>query len=128
VKGLTGAQAVARLERRGGEVWVFRRGYGSQVVFSCVGREEGHAIVAIADVAESQRAVRDRRLVIRSDADRVALEHEMETARDEANARLERVEYLYVLVQTSSTRTPATGRSVACSSSDPLPWASSLAS
>jgi hypothetical protein len=114
VNGLTGAQAVARLERRGGEVSVFRRGYGSQVVFTCVGRDQGHAIVAITDVTESRRVVRDRRLVIRSDTDRAALEHEMETARDEANAHLERVEYSYILVHRDILDTDAGYGQIGC--------------
>jgi hypothetical protein len=114
VNGLTGAQAVARLERRGGEVWVFRRGYGSQVVFTCVGRDQGHAIVAITDVTESRRVVRDRRLIIHSDADRATLEHEMETARDEANARLERVEYSYILVHRDILDTDAGYGQIGC--------------
>jgi hypothetical protein len=98
VSSLTPTEAVARLERRGGQVWVFRRGYGAQAEFDCIDREGGHAVVVGKSRPNAPERYGPRRFVLASDADRTRLAQDMEIARDRANADLERVEYRYELV------------------------------
>ncbi len=97
MKGLTGAKAVERLQRRGGEVWVFRSDYGSQVKFRCIEREYGNAVVVGKSEPASEIPYRTRRFVLADEASRAALATEIERVRDLANASLERVESRYEL-------------------------------
>jgi hypothetical protein len=84
---LDGARAVARLERRGGEVWVFRRGHGSKGTFRCTGREEdGAAIVVGSGSAGATSVDGEGRWVLRTDLDRRSLAGAMEATRDRLNA------------------------------------------
>jgi hypothetical protein len=98
VRGLTGSGAVARLERRGGQVWVFRKGYGSQAEFDCIAREDGHAVVVGNSKPGAPERYGPHRFVLQSEADRARLAHEMDRVLDVANTGLERVEYRYELV------------------------------
>jgi hypothetical protein len=98
VSSLTSAEAVARLERRGGQVWVFRRGEGAQAEFDCIDREGGHAVVVGKSRPNAPERYGPRRFVLGSDEDRTRLARDMELALDRANAGLERVEYRYELV------------------------------
>lgn len=94
--GLTGEEAVARLEQRGGQVWVFRQGYGSTYTFH-YSRADGAVAVSVRREGEAVgRRPKDR--VLRADADRTALAGDMEAVRDAANALLEDgVAHRYVL-------------------------------
>jgi hypothetical protein len=98
VRSLTASEAVARLDRRGGQIWVFRRGYGAQAEFDCIDREGGHAVVVGKSRPNAPERYGPRRFVLGSDEDRARLVRDMELARDRANAGLERVEYRYELV------------------------------
>ena len=113
MKGLTGAQAVERLERRGGQVAVFRRGHGIKRVFDVVGRDEGRAVVAGRSPDSAPPSANSGR-VIASDSDRAALARELENARDEANARLEGEQWRYVLVHRDILQTDAGYAQVGC--------------
>ena len=81
MNGLTGAQAVELLERRGGQVAVFRRGTGTSFVFDCVGRDQGRAVVA----PHSPDSAPGGRRILASDSDRAALAREMEDELDRVN-------------------------------------------
>jgi hypothetical protein len=98
MSGLTGSQAVARLERRGGQVWVFRRGYGSQVQFDCIDREDGDAVVVGKSTPGASHKYGPRRFLLHTQEDRQTLAGEMDRLQEVANADLERVEYRYELV------------------------------
>jgi hypothetical protein len=98
MSGLTGSQAVARLERRGGQVWVFRRGYGSQVQFDCIDREDGDAVVVGKSMPGAPHKYGPRRFLLHTQEDRQTLAGEMDRLQEVANADLERVEYRYELV------------------------------
>ena len=97
MSSLTPTEAVARLQRRGGQVWVFRRGYGAQAEFDCIDREGGHAVVVGKSRPNAPERYGPRRFVLGSDEDRARLARDMELARDRANAGLERVESRYEL-------------------------------
>ena len=95
--GLTGEEAVARLEQRGGQVWVFRRGYGSVYTFHFA-RADGAVAVSVRQEAGAV-GQRPKDRVLRADADRTALARDMEAVRDAANASLaDGVADRYVLV------------------------------
>jgi hypothetical protein len=96
MRGLSGEEAVARLERRGGQVWVFRQGYGSAYSFLST-RADGVLAVAVRrEGGAVGRRPKDRE--VRTDADRTALARDMEAVRDAANAPLaEGVAHRYVL-------------------------------
>lgn len=76
---LDGSQAVARLERRGGQVWVFRMGYGSVAAYMYAGRKDGATVVLGPEPNH-------RRWVLRTDLDRKSLAHDMEAATTLASA------------------------------------------
>ena len=114
MKGLTGAEAVARLQRRGGQVWVFRRGYGSQVKFRCVERENGDAVVVGKSEPQAEHSYRARRFVLSDEAKRAALAAEMERVRDLANQGLERVEYTYELTHRDDLASDAGYGQIGC--------------
>jgi len=114
VKGLTGAKAVERLQRRGGEVWVFRRDYGSQVKFRCIEREDGNAVVVGKSEPASELPYRIRRFVLSDEAKRAALATEMERVRDLANNGLERVEYTYELTHRDDLASDAGYGQIGC--------------
>ncbi len=91
---LSGPEAVERLERRGGQVLVFRMQYGLIAEYSCVGREDGFAVIesvehsGTPDRSDPPRPVRKGRVILRSDADRSGLASDMERVLDASNATL----------------------------------------
>ncbi len=64
---------IRRLERRGGEIWVFRLGYGPRARYRYRGREGGAAIVTGPDDFHEEY-----RWVLRTDFDRASLAAAME--------------------------------------------------
>jgi uncharacterized membrane protein YeaQ/YmgE (transglycosylase-associated protein family) len=110
MKGLTGAQAVERLERRGGQVAVFRRGTGTWFVFDCVGRDQGRAVVA----PHSPNSAPGGGRILASDSDRAALAREMDEERDRANAGWGTDASGYVLVHRDILATDAGYAQVGC--------------
>ena len=114
MSGLAGSQAVERLERRGGQVSVFRRGYGAQVQFDAIEREDGHAVVVGKSMPGAPHQYGPRRFVVRTQADRDNLAGEMDRLIEDANANLERVEYRYELRHRDILDTDAGYAQVGC--------------
>ena len=112
--GLTGSSAVERLERRGGEVWVFRTGYGAEVKFECIDREEGHAVVVGRSTPQAAERYGPRRIVLATQRDRDRLARDMDHALASANAGLERVEHRYQLEHRDAFDTDAGYAQVGC--------------
>ena len=83
---LSGSQAVARLERRGGQVWVFRYGYGSAAKYTCAGREDGATVITGPIPTHNEPGCQHRRWVLTTDLERDSLAHDMEAARTRLSA------------------------------------------
>ncbi len=110
MKGLTGAQAVERLERRGGQVAVFRQGTGTRFVFDCVGRDQGRAVVAPHSPDSAPGGGR----ALASDSDRAALGRQMEEERNRANASVQGDAPQWVLVHRDILTTDGGYAQVGC--------------
>jgi hypothetical protein len=103
--GLTGEQAVRRLLDRGGQILVFRRGYGACLEISIAHRTPEDVTVSIkersvragGEPAGMLRVTGAR--VLRTESDRAELAREIEAARDTANSTLERVEHTFEIGQ-----------------------------
>jgi hypothetical protein len=93
---------------------VFRRGYGSQVKFRCIERENGDAVVVGKSEPQADPPYPIRRFVLSDEASRAALATEMERVRDLANQRRERVENTYGLTHCDDLASDAGYGQVGC--------------
>jgi hypothetical protein len=84
MNGLTGQEATERLDRRGGQVWVFRYGQGSSYVYDCLERQNG-ACVVVGHAFLREPTEHDLRLVLDTAESRASLASAMEAKRDHAN-------------------------------------------
>jgi len=118
--GQTGEQAVDRLIERGGQVVVYRRGYGMSMLVTLVERVPDGETIEIEehDVAPGGEPARTKgrtsRRTLRSDADRATLARDLERNRDQANTGLDRVEYSFVIEQRDELQTDAGYGQIGC--------------
>jgi hypothetical protein len=85
MNGLTGQEAAERLDRRGGQVWVFRYGHGSTYVYDCQERQDG-ACVVVGHPWMGKPTKHDPRLILDTAEARATLASLMEEMRDLSNA------------------------------------------
>jgi len=85
MNGLTGQEAAERLDRRGGQIWVFRYGHGSTYVYDCQERQGGACIV-VGHAWMGEPTKHDPRLTLDTADARASLASSMEATRDRANA------------------------------------------